>query len=141
MVQEAALGGAVDQRADEAELLDRACQLDLQLSRNLFAAFGYNALVFTGIWLWLALVFLAPPLLLALFWPAGLLASRWPALAAVVMAAALWGLCAWRLRLPLSLAAAYPLSVALAVWIALRSLVLTLTGRAAWKGRPLVSHR
>lgn len=105
-------------------------------SKNLFAAFGYNAPLFIAIWLWLALVFLAPPLLLAL-WLLGLAASPALNLAAVGMALALWGLCLGRLRLPLHLALVYPLSVALAVLIATRSLVLTVTGQAVWKGRVL----
>jgi chlorobactene glucosyltransferase len=105
-------------------------------SKNLFAAFGYNALLFAAIWLWLALVFLAPPLLLAL-WPLGIIASPALPLAAVGLAFALWGLCLWRLRLPLRLALVYPLSVALAVLIAARSLVLSRAGKAVWKGRLL----
>ena len=109
-------------------------------SKNLLAAFGYNAAVFVAIWLWLALVFLAPPLLLAL-WPLGLVASPGLPLIAISMALGLWGLCVWRLRLPLQLLIAYPLSVALAVTIAARSLILTLTGKAAWKGRLLVGLR
>jgi chlorobactene glucosyltransferase len=111
-------------------------QADEGFSKNLFAAFGYNALLFAAIWLWLALVFLAPPLLLAL-WPLGLAASPALALAAVGLAFALWGVCLWRLHLPLRLALVYPLSVALAVLIAARSLVLSRAGKAVWKGRLL----
>lgn len=105
-------------------------------SKNLFAAFGYNAPLFAAIWLWLALVFLAPPLLLAL-WPLGIIASPALPLAAIGLALALWGLCIWRLRLPIQLFIAYPLAVTLAVLIAARSLVLSRAGKAVWKGRLL----
>jgi chlorobactene glucosyltransferase len=108
-------------------------------SRTLFSAFGGQAAVFVAIWLWLALVFLVPPLLLAAR-PLGLAASPGQAWLAVGLAAALWGLCAWRLRLPPVLVIAYPLSVALAVVIAARSLYLSLAGKAVWKGRLLPSQ-
>jgi chlorobactene glucosyltransferase len=105
-------------------------------SKNLFAAFGYNASLFIAIWFWLALVFLAPLLLLAL-WPLGVLASPALPLASIGLAMTLWGLCARRFRLPFQLLGLYPFSVALAVLIAARSLILTLTGKAVWKGRLL----
>ena len=109
-------------------------------SKSLFAAFGYHAAAFAAIWLWLALVFLAPPLLLAL----SLMGLGGPPalpLAATGLALGLWGLGIGRLRLPLALLAAYPLSVALAACIALHSLVATATGKAAWKGRRLIARR
>lgn len=109
-------------------------------SKNLFAAFGYNTAAFTAIWFWLGLVFLAPPLLLAL-WPLRMVASPALPLTAIGMALGLWGLSVWRLRLPIHLLVAYPLSVALAVLIAARSLILTLTGKATWKGRLLIAPR
>lgn len=105
-------------------------------SKNLFAAFGNNIPAFIFVWLWLALVFLAPPILLAL-WPLGGVASPALSFIAIGLALALWGLCLWRLRLPLRLLFVYPVSVALAVFIAARSLVLSRTGKAVWKGRLL----
>jgi chlorobactene glucosyltransferase len=109
-------------------------------SRTLFAAFGYNAAALAAIWLWLALVFLAPPVLLALAL-AGVGGSPGLPLAAVGLALALWGLAIVRLRLPLVLLAVYPLSVGLGVCLAVASLAATLTGKVAWKGRPLAAHR
>jgi chlorobactene glucosyltransferase len=109
-------------------------------SKNMFAAFGYNAAAFVAIWFWLGLVFLAPPLLLAL-WPLRMIASPALPLTAIGMALGLWGLCVWRLRLPIRLLVAYPLSVALAVLIAARSLILMLTSKATWKGRLLIAPR
>lgn len=109
-------------------------------SKNLFAAFGYNAPLFIAIWFWLALVFLGPPLLLAL-WPLGLVASPVLPLTAMGLALALWGVCAWRLRLPIQLLFLYPFSIALTVIIAARSLILTRTGKAVWKGRWLSVSR
>jgi chlorobactene glucosyltransferase len=105
-------------------------------SKNLFSAFGRSPLPYTLIWLWLGLVFLAPPVQLAL-WPLVRLGSAALSLAAVALALGLWGLCALRLGLPLRLLPAYPLILAVALVIALRSFALTRSGRAVWKERLL----
>jgi chlorobactene glucosyltransferase len=103
-------------------------------SKNLYAAFGYNALAFLTIWAWLGFVFLAPPLLL-LFAPPVL------PLTAIVLAMLIWGLGVLRLRLPLALIILYPISIALTVIIAVSSVILTRLGKAKWKGRLLVAQR
>jgi hypothetical protein len=59
------------------------------------------------------------------------------AIAAIVLALLLWGLFCWRFSFPLYLAFLYPVIIALVIFIALRSLLLTLQGRTTWKGRTL----
>jgi len=109
------------------------------LSKNLFAVFDYHVLFFVLIWAWLGVVFLEPPLLLALSLVGVPLAGFSPGLAIAAMALALllWGLFCWRFGFPLYLAGLYPVIMALVIFIALRSLLLTLRGRTTWKGRTL----
>ncbi len=109
-------------------------------TKNLFAAFEYNVLGFVLIWLWLLLVFLEPPLVLALATlnvPVVGLFSASLAARAVAVSLVLWGITYFRFRFPLYLTLLYPVTVLLAASIALRSLVFTLAGRSTWKGRHL----
>jgi chlorobactene glucosyltransferase len=107
--------------------------------KNFFAAFGYRIMPFTLIWLWLGIVFLEPPLLLALGSLTGRFSGDSLRLAAMAAgeAALLWGLVLWRFRFPFFPAIIYPASVAVAVAIAGHSLLLSLKGQATWKGRSL----
>lgn len=110
------------------------------LSRTLFAAFGGRVALHLFVWLWLAVVFLEPPLLIGL---SALGVARLPgpavalAGAAVALSLALWLITCIRFRLPLYLAALYPAIIFFTVLIALRSAAVTLTGQATWKGRPV----
>jgi chlorobactene glucosyltransferase len=108
-------------------------------SKNLFAAFDYNVLLYIPIWLWLGVVFLEPPVMLVL----GLLGVPLPEPSALLAAAAiglsvlLWGGNCWRFGLPAYLPLLYPVIMLVTEAVAARSLILTLTGRATWKGRRL----
>lgn len=109
------------------------------LSKNLFAAFGYNVLTFSFVWLWLGIVFGEPLVVLALRMigvPVSEL-SLTLSIAAVTLSLLLWGLSHWRFCFPIYLALLYPISLLLAEVIAGRSVLSTLTGRAQWKGRVL----
>lgn len=108
-------------------------------SKNLFAAFGYRVVPFVFVWLWLGLVFCEPPavLLCHRLGPARPGPSPWLAAAAISASVLLWAITCWRSRFPLYLALLYPLIMFLTVSVALRSMVVTLAGRAAWKGRRL----
>lgn len=113
------------------------------LSKNLFGAFNYNAPFFIFVWVWLAIVFIGPPLLLML----GLvglplpLAVKTSSALAIGLALPSWGVVYWQFRLPLYLMFLYPLTIMLAVYLAARSLILSLTGQAIWKGRRLIKPR
>lgn len=110
------------------------------LSKNLFAVFNSNVPLFILIWLWLGLVFLEP--LLVLTW--GVIGGRLPAwplaqLASISVTGSLllWAITYWRFGFPLYLAPLYPVTILLAILVAMRSMALTLTGQATWKGRTL----
>jgi len=109
------------------------------LCKNLFAAFGFRFLPYLFVWLWLAVTFLEPPLVLGLH-GLGLApqAQTTPILACMGLALALWLISYRRLRLPLYLAVFYPVTLLAIETVAFSSLWLTVTGRLAWKGRALV---
>jgi chlorobactene glucosyltransferase len=109
------------------------------LSKNLFGVFNCHVPFFIFVWAWLAIVFIAPPLLLML----GLLGLPLPPMAGILSALAIglallsWGAVYWQFRLPRYLTFLYPLTIMLAVYLATRSLILSLTGQTTWKGRRL----
>jgi chlorobactene glucosyltransferase len=106
-------------------------------SKNLYGAFGYRPLPFLFVWLWLGVVTFQPLVVLGHRAAGGTMSpvSAGTALAAVLLALLLWGLCHAKFRFPLYLAAGYPLSVGLGIVIALRSMLAAYNGRAHWKGR------
>jgi chlorobactene glucosyltransferase len=109
------------------------------ISKNLFAAFGYRIIPFLFVWSWLGFVFLAPPILLTMSFISTPI-QDWVFLLnalAVLEAALLWLLVTIRFRFPLALILLYPFVISVAILIAIRSLALTLSGRASWKGRRL----
>lgn len=112
-------------------------------SKNLFAGFDYRIIPFVFVWLWLGLLFCEPPaiLLLRAMVPGWSGPSPWLAAAAIAVSLLLWGITHWRFGFPLYLAFLYPLTMLLTVAIAMRSMVVTLSGRATWKGRRLGAPR
>lgn len=109
--------------------------------KNLYALFGQHLLLFLFVWLWLVVLFWEPLIVIGWRLAGG---PVWAdslrlALASVAVSLVLWGISNWRFRLPQRQTLLYPLTIWLAVIIALYSLLGTLTGRATWKGRPI--HR
>mgnify|MGYP000961496188 CR=1 FL=1 len=108
-------------------------------SKNLFSAFGNRVLPFIGVWLWLEVVFLLPVAVLV----ARLLGAPLPALdtgvalAGVAGGLASWGMSHLRFGFPARLIPLYPLTMLLALAIAVRSVALVRRGRTTWKGRTL----
>jgi chlorobactene glucosyltransferase len=113
------------------------------LSKNLFAAFDYRWPPFLFVWAWMGLVFVIWPMLSGL----RLLGIALPgfsleaASVAVAGSSALWFIVARRFGLPAYLALLYPVSMALIVIIAFRSMAITLTGKATWRGRTLAAQK
>jgi chlorobactene glucosyltransferase len=109
------------------------------VSKNLLAAFDFRLLPFLFVWIWLGVVFLEPPLVAVLGLKAGLLARQnlWMAYLGMALAAMVWLLTAVRLHLSKWLVVLYPAVVLTAVVAAGRSLWLSLSGRATWKGRTM----
>lgn len=112
-------------------------------SKNLFSAFGNRALPFIGVWLWLEIVFLLPVALLL----ARLLGAPAPALdtgialGGVAAGLASWGMSHLRFGFPARLVPLYPLTMLLALAIAVRSVALVRRGQTTWKGRTLAQRR
>jgi chlorobactene glucosyltransferase len=108
------------------------------LSKNLFAVFGNILPVFLFIWLWLAIVFIAPVLSL-IFSLLGLSFTGYSpalALATVGFSFLLWSISLRYSRIPLIQAATYPITIALAGMIAIRSAwFYYIQGSISWKGR------
>lgn len=108
-------------------------------TKNVFAFFDYRLSLFVVAWGWMAVAFLAPPFVIWAnyfdvpipFYP---LSLAW---LGTLEALLLWGIAYWRFRFPLPLVLLYPVSFALFVLIAMRSLVYTLLGQSSWKGRDL----
>jgi len=130
------------------------------LGRSLFDAFGRNPWLFVPIWVWMGVVFLVPPVVVAL-WLAGALAgviatatstatstgaatsaatvTSAPILALAAMGFAIlsWAIVVRRFRMPIVFVLVYPAIMAAAVAVAAYSLALGLRGGATWKGRPV----
>jgi chlorobactene glucosyltransferase len=106
-------------------------------AKSLYAAFNRSVPVFLLIWLWLAIAFLEPLVVLALR-IAGVPIPSLPLIlagAAIGISLMLWGISLWRFRFPIHLAFLYPLSMLIGFVIAMYSMIATLSGRALWKGR------
>lgn len=111
-------------------------------TKNLFAVFDFRLAEYLFVWIWLGLLTWEPLVALgvhALGFP--LPFARWPAILTVVEMVALWGIAMARLRFPLYLALLYPVNMTLFGFIAFRSLLFTVAGRATWKGRRLPRQR
>ncbi len=106
-------------------------------SKNLLGAFGYRLALFSFVWLWLGVAFWQPLATLGLFAAGVTLPSYAPAqaIAAMVLSLALWSVSHRRFHFPLYLVPLYPISILLVQILAARSLLVTLAGRATWKGR------
>lgn len=110
-------------------------------SKNIYAFFDNRMLIFLVAEFLLATIFIKPVLVLAadyyglkLFaYPTGL------ALFAVFQSLLLWGIAYRRFRFPVYLVLFYPLSMSLFLLIGMRSMLLTISGRATWKGRTMIA--
>ncbi|MBM3145983.1 MAG: glycosyltransferase [Chloroflexi bacterium] len=150
MVDDVALGRNILAAGYRWRLLDGTAHVSCRMytgfwesvdgfSKNVFAFFDYHITLYLIAWAWIAIAFLTPPL--ALYYAAiGAPLTHFPvnlAALAVLESLFLWHVAYRRFRLPGALIFLYPLSITLFILIALRSFVLTLTGRVSWKGRNL----
>lgn len=108
-------------------------------SKNVFAFFDYRILPFLIALIVIGFAFLEPPLALISLWLGMPLSAFPPGLAtmAVIESLVLWQIAYRRFKFPAYLVILYPVSLAMFILIALRSMVLTLTGNASWKDREL----
>lgn len=106
-------------------------------SKNLFAAFDYRILPFLFAWLWMGYLFFRPPIemvITALATPENDMLLLLCAVA-ILESLALWALAVLPFRFPAYLFLCYLPIVFMSVWIALRSVALSLRGQTTWKGR------
>jgi hypothetical protein len=107
-------------------------------AKNLSAAFDFRLGEFLFVYLWLGALFLEPLLILA----ARLIgiaptASYIELVICIGLSMLIWCVPYWILRIPLILGLIYPITTLANIGAAIQSLLLSLTGRLAWKGRPL----
>jgi chlorobactene glucosyltransferase len=106
------------------------------LTKSTYATFNFSPPLLIAMYLLVLLMLVEPPLLLIIGLVAGL-----PALillitaVAVLLALLLFVICYRRFRFPLYLALLYPASAVFMTVIAFASMILTLQGKALWKGR------
>ncbi|MBC7259710.1 MAG: glycosyltransferase [Chloroflexi bacterium] len=106
-------------------------------SKNLYAAFRYNAALLLFVWTYL-LVLAWEPILVLVAAGLGVLPPAFapgPAMIVVAEMLATWAIACARFKFPLYVALLYPVSIPIAFAIAVRSLVLARRGGAEWKGR------
>ena len=108
------------------------------LEKNLFAAFGFRLLPFLFVFLWLAVMFWEPLIILGLwFFDRAPLAQANALAACIGMSLLLWLVPYLELGIPFHLVFLYPITLLANEVVAIQSLRLTLTGRLTWKGRTL----
>jgi chlorobactene glucosyltransferase len=107
-------------------------------AKNLFAAFDFHLSVFLFVYLWLGALFLEPLMILAAKLLGFAHRASYSELASCIGLSVLIWLISYReLRFPLRLSLIYPVTMIANEIAAIRSLLLNLTGRLSWKGRPL----
>ena len=105
--------------------------------RNLFAAFGYAVIPYAFVWGWLGFVHVEPIAVWALHvaMPARVPAEPLLLGATVTLALVTWVVTYARLRLPTWPAMIYPVTILVFLLVAVRSFIVVVSDRAAWKGR------
>lgn len=107
------------------------------LARSLFTVFGKNTLAYLWIWICLGITFLEPLIFIILHLfglPIEILTLN-ASIVMLIISLILWGIVYLRFRYPFYLTFFFPLTIILSFYIAMRSLIITKTGRMTWKGR------
>jgi len=105
-------------------------------TKNLFAAFNFHLLPFLFVFLWLAVMFWEPLIiLLVMLFGQGLQAQVHELVACLGLSLLLWLIPYADMQIPLWLACLYPFTILANDVVAIRSLWHTLGGHLSWKGR------
>lgn len=108
------------------------------LEKNLFAAFDFRLLPYSFVFLWLAVMFWEPLIVLGLMIFGQAPQARANELAICIgISLLLWMVPYIELGIPLRLAFLYPITLLTNEVVAFQSLRLSLAGRLTWKGRTL----
>jgi chlorobactene glucosyltransferase len=106
--------------------------------KNFFAVFDFRLLTYLFVFIWLAVMFWRPLILLALWILGQAPQARLEELVVCIsLSVLLWLVPYMMLGIPYGLALLYPLTILVIELVAFESLRLTLTGRLSWKGRAL----
>jgi len=109
------------------------------LTKSTFATFNFDPFFLVFMWTLVVIVFVSPPIVLGI----GLAQPQVPvgittmAAAAVFLNLVLWTVSHARFHFPLYLVLIYPFSTVFMTVVALASMVLTMQGKARWKGRSM----
>jgi len=109
------------------------------LTKSTFATFNFDPFFLILMWTLVLIFFVSPPIVLGI----GLAQPQVPmeitimAGIAVILNIVLWTISHLRFHFPLYLVLIYPLSAVFMTVIALASMVLTMQGKALWKGRSM----
>ncbi len=105
-------------------------------SKNLFAAFDFRLLLFLFVFIWIAVMFWEPliVLLYLIFGKASPIQTNYLSIC-IGLSFILWLLPYMYMRLPLDLALFYPVTILAIVLVAFTSLRNSLIGNLSWKGR------
>jgi chlorobactene glucosyltransferase len=111
-------------------------------SKNLFAAFNFHLLIYLFTFLWLAVMFWLPLIILALSATGhAQLAQVDELVICIGLSLLVWLIPYLDLDIPFYLAGLYPINLALIEIVAFQSLRLSLGGRLTWKNRTLAKTR
>ena len=106
--------------------------------KNIFAAFDFHLLRFLFVYLWLAVMFWEPLIILALFVFGRAPQARAEELVLCIgLSTVLWLIPYLELDIPFYLALLYPITILANEVVAFRSLYNSIVGRLTWKGRTL----
>jgi chlorobactene glucosyltransferase len=107
-------------------------------AKNLFATFGFHLSLFLFVYIWLAVLFLEPLIVLIVMIighaPTATLSEL---VVCIGLSLLLWLIPYMQMGVPISLGLIYPLTILANEVAAFQSLRLSLTGRLSWKGRTL----
>jgi chlorobactene glucosyltransferase len=107
------------------------------LTKSTFATFNFDPVFLVTIWLLVLMIFVEPLVMLIISFALPQIPFAVTAAAglAVLLALLLWAVSNFRFHFPGYLVLTYPVSTILMATIALASMVLTMQGKALWKGR------
>lgn len=107
-------------------------------TKNLFAAFDFHLIAYLFVFLWMAVVFVLPIILLgSMVADSATNGQLVQLIICIILSFIVWLIPYIEIRIPLYLTFFYPITVMANELIAFRSLYFSLTGRLTWKGRPL----
>jgi len=111
-------------------------------TKNLFAAFDFHLLPFLFVFIWLAVMFWEPLIiLLVMLFGQALQAQAHELIACLGLSILVWLIPYADMRIPLWLACLYPFTILANAIVAIQSVRHTLSGYLSWKGRALPRPR